>query len=110
MLEDFRLEDSEKTHTDNISKLIKAYGESREQEIRELYNKNRTGLETNATIKDHIAFFTYKETEKALTEKYGKPREPQKLKKTSGSKLYDLEKTTETPKKRKGLLRFIFRE
>jgi hypothetical protein len=109
MLEDFRLEDSEKTHTDNISKLIKAYGESREQEIRELYNQNRTGLEANATIKDHIAFFTYRETEKILTERYGKIVRDSKTPKPNSSKPYNMEKTTEVPKKGKGLLRFIFR-
>ncbi|MFA5258795.1 MAG: hypothetical protein WC979_06295 [Candidatus Pacearchaeota archaeon] len=109
MLEDFKLEDPEKIHNSNISRLIESYTELREQEIRELYGQNRIRLETNATIKDHIPFFTYQETEKTLMEKYGKPIKISKDKKPDSSKPYESEKATQSPQKRKGLLRFIFR-
>lgn len=67
------IENTEGIHSSNIQKLIDLYGEEREKEIRDSYQQYRASLESVATIKDHLSFFTYQQTEKILRDKYGKP-------------------------------------
>jgi len=67
------LEDTEGIHRSNVQKLIDLYGINREQEIRDLYSRQRSDLEAMARIKDHIPFFTYQQTERVLIDWYGKP-------------------------------------